>query len=209
MSRKSKAEEFVDDKYDVVVTGRNVLVTDAMKNYAIEKVSKIDRFGHRVVDVNVTMDIQKIEHRVDIMLKIDNTLIKSSAATEDMYISIDRAVDKLMEQIRRFKTRVCDHQSIGHADVAMNVNVYTPLEELQEYNDEIEEENIKSLIERFKPHKIVSQETRPLKTLNLNEALLKFELSGEPFLLFRGEEDRKLKVIYKRNDGNFGVIEPE
>jgi putative sigma-54 modulation protein len=210
MSRKSKAAEFVEEAYDVTVTGRNVHVTDAMKDYAIEKVSKIERFSQRIIEVNVIMDIQKIDHRVDLIAKVDNVRLKSSAASTDMYASIDKAVEKLTEQLRRYKSRVTDHHTLSHADVAMNEDIYSPLgDDLLELNDEIEAENNFQLTNTFNAHKVVSRETKPLKTLTHKEALIRMELTGDAFMLFRCEEDRKIKVIYRRDDGNFGVIEPE
>lgn len=205
MSRKSKAAEFVQEGWDIQITGRNVLVTDPMKDYAIEKISKIELFSKRIVDVNVIMDIQKLEHRVDIVVKVDNLKIKSHAASDNMYASIDLAIAKLLEQLRRYKTRIQNHQSASHEEVAMQVEVYASPTDEELINDDIEEANAAS-VDRYAPHKIVAQETRPLKTLTNNEAIVKMELSGDAFLIFRSEEDRKLKVIYKRSDGNFGII---
>src|ERR1700722_17426443 len=98
MSRKSKAAEFVDVSYNVDVQGRNVLVTDSMKEYAMEKVSKIERFIHRIIDVSVTLEVQKLEHRCDIVIQIDHIKIKSHAVTDNMYASIDKAVHKIETQ---------------------------------------------------------------------------------------------------------------
>jgi len=211
MSRKTKAAEIASsDVWDITVTGRNVLVTDAMKNYAISKISKIERFTHRIIEVNVIMDIQKLDHRVDIIAKMDNNRIKSSASSTDMYASVDMAVKKLTEQLIRYKTRISNHHSIGHEDIAMNVNIYEPLPaDTNEVNDEIEAENNRLLIDSYQIRPIVNKETRPLWTLTNNEAIIKMTLSGDQFMIFRCEEDRKIKVIYRRNDGNFGVIEPE
>lgn len=209
MNRKSKSAEFVEEGYDIHITGRNVQVTDTMKEYAIEKISKIDRLGHRFIEVTVIMDIQKLEHRCDITLWVDNTKIKVSSSSESMYASIDLGVDKLKAKLRRFKERVRDHQSISHADVAMNVNVYSPSHDLLDVNEDIEEENQRRLMQKYAPHQIVSKESKPLKTLNNKEAIFKMELSGDAFMVYRSEEDRKLKVIYRRDDGNFGMIEPE
>lgn len=209
MSRKSKAAEFIEQGYDITVTGRNVQVTEAMKAYALEKVSKLDRFTDRIIDVVVTMDIQKLEHRVDIVMKVNHLKIKSSASSTDMYASIDKAVSKLEAQFRRYKDRLQDHQAIGHALMEMNVNIVRSASLEEEVNDEIESENQRRLYESVKAGEIVSKEKRMLKTLTLDEAMMKLELSGDHFLVFRGEEDRKLKVIYRRNDGNFGVIEAE
>lgn len=207
MNRKAKALEFADVAYDIQVTGRHIDITDAMKDYAIEKISKIERFMNRIIDVNVIMDIQKLEHRVEIVLKAGNTKITSKAATTDMYVSIDQAVDKLEAQILRYKSKLQDHHAKGHAILNMTVNVLSPQEteedlgldeELDQYGQQ----------ERFKPHRVVKQETRPLKTLTYEEAIMKMELSGDSFMVFKNEVDQKLKVIYRRKDGNYGIIEP-
>ena len=76
-------------------------------------------------------------------------------------------------------------------------------------NLDIEYETQRKLYESYQPGEIVSRETKPLKTLTLDEAMMKMALSGDKFLIFRSEEDLKLKVIYLRNDENYGVIEIE
>jgi putative sigma-54 modulation protein len=211
MSRKSKAVE-LERAYDINVTGRHVLVTEAMKNYAMEKIAKIERFSHRIIDVNVIMDIQKLEHRVDILCWVDNLKIKSSASSEDMYASMDKAVDKLTEQLRRHKDRVQDHHSKTHEDMAMNVNVYQPLsgDDLFDINQEIDHDGDSQLLDKYRIHEIVNVETKPLKMLTHHEAILKMDLSeNKSFMLFLSEEDQKIKLIYRRSDGNYGIIEPE
>lgn len=210
-SMNRKAKEFVQDGYDITITGRNVLVTDAMKDYAMEKISKVDRITNRVMDVSVIMDIQKLEHRVEIIIRVNNTKVISSAATTDMYVSVDQAVNKLKEQLRRYKTRLQNHQSKGHEEVAMLVNVYAAPKEIDvaSVNEEIEEENNRINRNNLTLPSIVKQESSILKILNNEEAIMKMELSGDQFMIFRGEEDRKIKVIYRRKDGNYGIIQTE
>ncbi len=211
MSRKSKAAEFLQDVYNISVTGRNVVVTEAIKDYAIEKISKIERFSNRIIDVIVTMDIQKIEHRVDIVVQVDHIKIKSHAVSDDMYASIDKAVDKLEAQLLRYKSKIQDHHAKGVNSVDMNVNVLrsTLDSEVVDVNDEIEDENRRRLLDKYRSHKIISREKHALKTLTDGEALMKMDLSGDAFLIYRSEESQRLKVMYRRNDGDFGVIEPE
>ncbi len=209
MSRKAVAEKFLDEVYDITVSGRHVQVTEGMEKYAIDKISKIEKHFTRVINVVVEMDIQKLLHRVDIVMRVDSIVIRSSATTDNMYASIDKAVDKLKAQLRRYKQRIQDHQVKKNNSVDIKVQVVAPEIELDIVNDEILSENAAQLIENYTPHEIVSEESRPLKTLNRKEALMKIELSGDPFLVFRSEEDRKLKVIYRRKDRNFGIIEPE
>ncbi len=211
MKGKAKAAEFIGEGYQIQVTGRDVLVTEAMKSYAIEKVSKIERFSSRIIDVQITMDVQKLEHRVDIVLKVDHVKIKAQAASNDMYASIDKAVEKIERQLHRYKTRIQEHtaKALNVVDLKVNVLKRPEEEELIDINMEIEEENRKDLVKHFAPHQVVSQETKELKTLTQDEAVMKMELSGDAFLIYRGEESRKLRVIYRRNDGNYGVIEVE
>lgn len=206
-----KLEPLVEDGYNVMVTGRHVLVTESMKDYLMDKLSKLERFSPRLIDLIATMDIQKFEHRVDLVLRFNNMKIKSHAACDDMYASIDRAVDKLQNQIRRYKNKIQDHHYKGLKEVDMNVNVIRPHQndEINEINGDIESENMQRLVDSYRPHHVVSNETMPLKTLSLDEAIMKMELSGDVFLVYKAEEDQKLKVMYRRNDGNFGVIEPE
>lgn len=211
MSRKSKAAEFVSEGYTIDVVGRNVLVTDSMKDYAIEKVSKIERLTNRIIDVAIILEVQKIEQRCDIVMRVGHIKIKSHAATDNMYASIDKAVDKLERQLSRYKTRIQNHHAKSLETIDMTVNVYrSPSEEnLREVNDDIEEETFRRESAEYRPHEVVSQERKALKFLTNDEAIMKMELSGDHFLIFRSELDRKLKVIYRRKDGNYAIIEPE
>lgn len=211
MANKEKALQFAGEGYQITVEGRHVNVTPAMKDYAVEKISKIDRFTDRVIDVQVTMDIQKREHRVDILMKVDHIRIKSHGATDDMYISVDHAVDRLTSQLRRYRKRITEHHAKGLPAVEMQINVYKrPGEvELEEINEEIDEENRRQVIDEYRPHPIIERKTRPLKILTLDEAIMKMELSRDMFMVFRHEVDHKIKVIYRTRHGDYGIIEPE
>jgi putative sigma-54 modulation protein len=204
--------KFLEDEqgYRITIVGRHVFVTEAMKNYALEKLSKIDRFHNHVLDLHVTMDIQKLEHSVMIVLKFNHFKIKVGSASTDMYVSIDKAVDKLQSQLRRWKGKIQDHHKKTPSIVDLQVSILQkPYTDLDEINDEIESANRQAELEEYRPPKIIGNETRSMKMLTAAEAVMKMELSGDGFMLFRGEEDNKLKVIYRREDGNYGIILPE
>lgn len=203
MNRKAKALEFVDAEYNIQITGRHLQVTESMKDYAKEKISKIERFMHRIIDVGVIMDIQKLDHSVEIIMKAGNLKMTSRASTTDIYASIDKAVDKLEAQILRYKSKMQDHHAKGHADINMPVNIVRPQgieDELDEFEDDFDNQ--------FTPHQVIEKEILFVKTLSYDEAIIKIELSGEPFMVFKSEADKKLKIIYRRDDGNYGIIEP-
>jgi len=191
----------------ITVFGRNVYVTDAMKNYAFNKLEKIDRFHNHIMDIHVTLDLQKIECSCVIILKLDHVRIKVGSSSTDMYVSIDRAVDKLQTQVRRWKSRIQDHHKLGRSVVDMQVNVIKrPFTDIDLINEAIELETLSREAENYQMPQVVGQETYPLKTLTTEEAIMKMELSSDPFMPFRGEEDKVLKVIHRREDGNYGLI---
>lgn len=209
MTNKEKFSE--ENGYNIQIHGRHVQVTDAMKEYARTKLAKIERFHSHIIDVFVTMDIQKNHHVVGILVKLDHFVIRSEASTTDMYVSIDQAIDRLQKQIRRWKEKIQAHTSKKLSFVDMKVNVIQrPYTELDEFNEEIESESKQDFEKRMLPGHVVGEEkTMPMKDLLQDEAIMKMELSGEPFLLYRSEEDRKIKVIYRREDGNYGIIHAE
>lgn len=191
----------------ISILGRNVYVTDSMKDYAYEKLSKIERFHNHIMDIHVTMDVQKIEQSVVIMLHLDHFRVKVAASSSDMYASIDKAVEKLQTKLRRWKSRIQDHNKKSRSVVDLQINVLKrPFTDLDFINEAIEIENAAREMEEYQQPKVVGSDSRPMKTLTTEEAVMKMELSDDAFMAFRSEEDRKLKVIYRRRDGNYGLI---
>jgi len=194
----------------ITILGRNVFVTDSMKEYAYEKLSKIDRFHDHVMDIHVTMDVQKVEQSVVIMLHLEHFRVKVSASSSDMYASIDKAVEKLQAKIRRWKSRIQDHHKKARSVVDMQISVLKrPFTDVDFINEAIELENAVHEMEEYQAPHIVGTETRPMKTLTIEEAIMKMELSDDAFMVYRSEEDHGFKVIYRRRDGNYGLIVPK
>ncbi|MGD0664681.1 MAG: ribosome-associated translation inhibitor RaiA [Rhabdochlamydiaceae bacterium] len=192
------------------ILGRNVFVTDSMKDYAFEKLSKIERFHNHIMDIHVTMDVQKMEQSVIILLHLDHFRVKVSASSTDMYASIDKAVEKLQAKIRRWKSRIQDHHQKARKVVDMQISVLKrPFTDVDYINEAIEIENAAQEMEEYQAPTIIGTDSRPMKVLTTEEAIMKMELSDDGFMLFRCEEDHKLKVIYRRKDGHYGLILPE
>jgi putative sigma-54 modulation protein len=207
MASKDKFSE--EQGYRIQIDGRHLQVTDAMKQYAQSKLAKLERFHEHIIDVHVIMDIQHLEHSVTILVKFDHVKIKSHAASTDMYVSVDGAVAKLQKQIARWKEKLQTHtkKKLSAVDIEVNV-LQRPYNEIEEINQQIEFEAKKDQ-EKMNPGHIIAKETIPLKFLLSDEAIMKMELSGDLFMVYRSEEDRKIKVIYRRKDGNYGIIQAE
>lgn len=206
--KKFKEEDALGYRVDII--GRNVEITDPIRTYVWDKLSKVERFHNHIMHVHVTLEIQKVEHICAIVLKIDHTRVKCQASSTDMYASIDRAIDKLQSLLSRYKSRLQDHHNKKLSIIDMQVNVLErPYNEIEMINAEIDEDNIKSKISEYRSAKVIGTESKPLKMLTIEEAMMKMDLSGDDFMIFRCEEDQKLKVMYRRTDGNYGLIQPE
>jgi putative sigma-54 modulation protein len=212
MVDKNKFKEEDESGYRVDIIGRNVQVTEPIRLYVWDKLSKIERFHNHIMHLHMTLEIQKVEHVCTIVLKIDHIQVKCQADSTDMYASIDRAIDRLHSLLGRYKSRIQDHHQKKSSMIDMQVNVLQrPYSEIEEINAAIEEVNTKRKMDVYGTPKILGTETKPLKTLTIEEAMMKMDLSGDSFLIFRSEEDvqNKLKILYRRTDGNYGLIQPE
>ncbi|MGR3973027.1 MAG: ribosome-associated translation inhibitor RaiA [Candidatus Rhabdochlamydia sp.] len=195
---------------DIHFVGRNVQITEPMKQYVESKLLKIDRFHVGNIHVHASMEVQKLGQIVTLLVHAGHVRIKVTATSQDMYSSIDIATEKLHEKIRRWKEKIQNHHQKPRSFVDMQVNVLKkPYSDLDRINASIELENAVHEAEEYsKPH-IVGTEVKPLKLLTTDEAVMKMELSDDQFIVFRGEEDLKLKIVYRRNDGHYGLILPE
>jgi putative sigma-54 modulation protein len=208
-SRSEMKDKFSAADYPIHITARHVEITDPIKTYAVEKLeAKLKLYSLRVLKADVIMDIQKkINHLVDFNINVNNIHIKVSGSSDNMYASIDQAIDHLDIKLAKYHKRITDHHVKGLPELEMNVNVVSlPVEDI---NDQIEEETLLKVEKEMVQPSVSSQVRKKLKFLTVNEAVMKMELSGDHFLVYKSEEDRKLKVMYRRGDGNYGIIEPE
>ncbi len=202
-----KTNKFANEGYTINIVGKHIEITDAIRNYVWEKLSRIERIAEQIIDVTVTLDSQKLEQSCSILMNFIHFHLKVGASTDNMYSAIDKAVDRVVALVRRYKTKLQSHRAKHVSTVDIHVNVIQPLQDdLKAINDEIEAENAKRERERYQLHNVVAQETMPLKTLTQDEAVMKMEITEDPFLIFRSEEDHKIKVIYRRDDKNYGLV---
>ena len=195
------------DNYRVVVDGKNVTITNPIRDYVMEKLAKTEKLSTGIIDVVVRLEVHKLEHECAIMMRSSHMAIKIHAITGDLYSAIDKAFDKLRTKFLRWKTRIQSHHAKGVSAIDMEVQVLEHLAHLDEERDQdIVEENNATLQKGVERPKIVKKKTRPLKTLTLDEAWMKMDLTSDAFMVYRSEDDRTIKVIYRRRDGGYGVI---
>jgi putative sigma-54 modulation protein len=178
----------------MIVKGRNINVTDPLREYAVEKVSKVTRYFDRIIKTEIEMSVEKnpkIQDNqvVEVTIHSSWPLIRAKESSSDMYQAIDLVTDKLERRIKQMKAKVIDRAQHG----GNSLKVAPPPAE-----EEAEEE-----------FKIVRSKSFTLKPMTPEEAALQMDLLGHTFYVFINADTGDTNVVYKRRDGNYGLIEPE
>jgi putative sigma-54 modulation protein len=187
---------------EVAVKGRNILVTEALERYAWEKIERVSKFfddersaSRAEVELTHERNPSVSEPEVaEATLFINGTVLKAREASEDMYASIDRMSDKLERQVRRYRGRQIDRWQ-GHLK---NDDPGTQ-GEMQPFVVD-EEEEIGPRIVRTKQFQ--------MKPMSAEEAVLQMELLDHDFFVFTSADTGDINVVYRRRDGDYGLIEP-
>ncbi|MDA8097313.1 MAG: ribosome-associated translation inhibitor RaiA [Desulforudis sp.] len=169
----------------VNVRGKNIQVTDALHDHVEKKVGKLERFFNNFGDAQVTLTVEKDIHRVEVTIPLNGMILRGEEATHDMYASVDLVVDKLEKQLERFKGKLIRRGT--------KLNIPGDLEELPPEE----------------PFKIVRTKRFMMKPMPAEEAVMQMNLLGHSFFVFTNADSDEVNVVYKRNDGNYGLIEPE
>jgi len=176
----------------IVFKGKHIEVTDAIRNYMEKKLSKIERHFDHILEVIVTLSIEKNRQIVEVTLQANKALIRAEEETDDMYTSIDKVVDKLERQILKYKEKFYQ-KSHPNTDRKGQVNEGVSIGESK--STEV--------------IKIVKTKRFAIKPMSVEEAAMQMDLLGHNFFVFANDNTNKVNVLYKRKDGNFGLIEPE
>lgn len=168
------------------IRGNKLEVTEAIKDYIFEKLGKLDKYFSNPEEINATvcLKVRGKEQIVEITIPIKKAILRCEETNNDLYASIDFAVDKLERQIRKNKTKIKKQKE--------------RYLEISEFDVEQDEEEKTSLVKR----KII--EAKPMSE---EEAILQMELLGHSFFVFKNMEDGNTEVIYKRKDSDYGAIE--
>jgi putative sigma-54 modulation protein len=159
--------------------------TAELRSYVEDKVYKIKKYFDSPVDVHIVLGVEKFRHIADMTLSIDGNKIKAVEQTDDMYSSIDTVLDNIEEQLRRMLSRKKERK----------------VEDLKgeaETQDTVGEPEAKMIV----------TEKVDTKPMDADEAAMQMELSKRNFLVFLNSKTDSINVIYKRRDGNLGLIEP-
>lgn len=174
----------------VTVITKNIELTPALKESVEKKISKLSRYFESGVEAKATLSVQKNRQIVEVTIPFNGVVLRGEESTDDMYKSIDLIEDKLERQIRKQKTKLSRKNSGG--------SLRFPSFNSDIVKDDHEDEA-----------KIVKTKRFNVKPMSADEAILQMELLGHSFFVYEDSDTSKVNVMYKRKDGDYGLIEPE
>jgi putative sigma-54 modulation protein len=174
---------------DIIVRGKNLEVTPALVSYAQKKLGKLDKFFDKATETQVLLTVVRGEHIVEVTVIYEGMILRGEESSADMYASIDLVVEKLEKQIAKYKTRL--NRSLRQRGMRpVSVKLVSDLR--------VEEDQ----------SKVVKTKRFTLKPMDVEEAILQMNLLGHDFFVFANAYTETMNVLYRRKDGDYGLIEP-
>ena len=195
------------------ITFRNLDSSDSLKEYAKDKVERVHKYLDRAGEAHVVLSLERHLHHADITIQSGAWLLRGREKSEDMYASIDLAMDKIERQLRRYKEKLKTHHGRErghHRQGLMNqllvrydvVSIPSPQGEGEELPPPVQDE----AAEPTGPTIIRTNEflAKPMK---VEDAVMQMDLMNNDFLVFTNATSNEMNVVYRRKDGLYGLIE--
>ena len=174
----------------LTITGKNMEVTGAIRERIEKRLNRLQKYFWDDVDVQVRLSQEKgAQNIVEITIFIASTILRAEETSNDMYVSIDKAIDKVVSQLRKHHKKFADRLRTTEA----------PVQDEPVLEPEAEEES----------HSLVRVKRFALKPMSVADAIEQMDLLGHSFFLFINDETHVTSVVYRRHDGNYGLLEPE
>ena len=172
---------------EILVRGNKIDITDAMKDYVKEKLSKLEKYTlDDNIKATVLVKVRNYTQKVEVTIPLKTLILRAEEESEDFYSAVDLVVNKLERQIRKNKTKLKKKEKSG-----------------------VKEFNIDDIIDLSEEKEVIKRKKIEIKPMNLDEAILQMELLGHSFYMYKDSELDKIALVYKRRDSGYGVIEEE
>ena len=178
----------------VLITGRHMEMTQALQDYVKNKVERVNKYLENIKEADVILSVEKYRHSAEITIKANGITINGEEETDDMYCSIDRVMDKIERQVKKYKGKIKQHkakQVLKEKNMAMDV-----------FTTEEKEEALSNL-------RIIKSKKLIIQHMSLDEAMKQMDLVGEDCFIFNNIASDSLSVIYRRKDDKLVLVEPK
>jgi len=168
--------------------------SEPVRNYVEEKLPKVKKYIEEPVEAQVVLSVEKkIRHKAEVSLTAKGITIKATEETADMYAAIDGMLDKLDRQLKRYKDKIKKHKPLSGRERRVEKTIYTA----------------ESIDESHSEPSIVRSDSFHVKPMSVDEAVMQMDLLEKEFLVFTDDASEEINVVYRRKDGNYGLIVPQ
>ena len=172
----------------ITISGRNIEITQNLRDTITDKLSKLERYFTPDTEVNVTLSLEKERQKIEVTIPVKGRIIRSEQVSNDMYVSIDLVEEVIERQLRKYKNKIVDKkQNAVNFQKAYIENEYLENEEIS----------------------IVRSKHFDIKPMYPEDACVQMELLGHNFFVFMNADTEQVNVVYKRKGNTYGLIEPE
>lgn len=184
----------------VVVKGRGLEVSEPLRAYAEEKIGKLDRYLDNITEASVDLSVEKVRNAEErfvaqVTMSANGTILRGEEKAGDLYTAIDSVLDVMQRQIQRYKGKTYRSKNKGRTSMVKAVAAQVTEPAFDETSEE-------------RP-RIVKTKRFAIKPMEIEEAAEQMELLGHDFFVFFNATTEEVNVLYRRKDGNYGLIEPE
>lgn len=169
---------------NIIVNGRHLEITPALHSYAEEKIGKFEKYLSNITEAVVTLSVEKYRHKAEVLLKVNGVKIQAESVTGEVYSSIDEVAEKLEKQVIKYKEKHHDHRK-GEKKAP-----------------------VPGVAEAPEHGRIIKHKRFDMKPSSPDEAVSQMELLDKDFFVFVNDLSGDINVVYRRGDGNYGLIEP-
>lgn len=178
----------------ITINGKGMDISAYLEDVVQTRVGKLDKYLNDDTNVQVVLSMFRGRQVAELTVQVGTVVLRSEEATGDMYASVDNACKKLERQIIRYRTR-------------MDKRIHASALKHEPLRDEVMPDAQETDQEAWP--QVVRTKRFAIKPMGIEEAIMQMEMLGHTFFVFSNAEDGQVNVIYKRNDGNIGLIEPE
>lgn len=173
----------------IKITGRNIELTEGLKEAVEEKLSKLNKYFTEDTQANVTLSVEKERQKIEVTIPVKGSIIRSEQVSNDMYVSIDLVEEVIERQMKKYRNKIISRQ--------------------QEPGEFFADEFISKAEEDEEEINIIRSKKFGMKPMYPEDACVQMELLGHNFFVFRNAETDEVNVVYKRRGNTYGLIEPE
>lgn len=196
----------------VSVAFRHMDTSSALQSYATRKLESIlsKHITGQNVQSQIVFSVERFWHIANFTITVNGLTIKAVEKTENMYASVDLALDRLERQLRRYKERIRAHKPADRERLfTMNVLASPTLEDAPEAKEAASDEALETSASEVSPMAVVKQETYSAPYLSPEEALMQLHLRDAQFFVFTHKETERINILHRRGDGSYGLIDAD